>query len=185
MKKSLQKVCKKSPRRRLCRLVQTFEKVCASLPPDVRRPRVHRAERSQSEFQQQPSGVAGRQRQLAPLWSQGRSGWADHKSCRYHDPRRAGPAMLSQLTGQWPSHQASGPNARGRWGRSRTLAQLPLIDSEAAAGPEAGRSGTRTPARAGREHRVITIPATSCFGAGHAHAVSGDLARAGHAEFLH
>ena len=34
MKKSLQKVCKKFPRRRLCRLVQTFEKVCTSLPPD-------------------------------------------------------------------------------------------------------------------------------------------------------
>jgi hypothetical protein len=31
------KVCKslqKSPRRRLCRLMQTFEKVCTSLPPD-------------------------------------------------------------------------------------------------------------------------------------------------------
>ncbi len=32
--KSLQKVCKKFPRRRLSRLVQTFEKVCTSLPPD-------------------------------------------------------------------------------------------------------------------------------------------------------
>jgi hypothetical protein len=35
MKKSLQKVCKKFPRRRLCRLMQTFEKVCTSLPPDA------------------------------------------------------------------------------------------------------------------------------------------------------
>ena len=33
-KKSLQKVCKKFSRRRLCRLMQTFEKVCTGLPPD-------------------------------------------------------------------------------------------------------------------------------------------------------
>ncbi len=35
LKKSLQKVCKKLSRRRLCRLMQTFEKVCMSLPPNV------------------------------------------------------------------------------------------------------------------------------------------------------
>ena len=33
-KKSLQKVCKKFARRRLCRLMQTLEKVCTGLPPD-------------------------------------------------------------------------------------------------------------------------------------------------------